>query len=127
MTDKLTLSVYRNGGTRGSLQLVIEHVNERGTGDGYRLAGPSLVGASQKLLEHTLTEEDAAAIRRYLDAVFPQQDAAAHFEIDHGGPAIACPDCDEMLWLDSDEAPTLGDVIKVANAHKCEDADAAAG
>jgi hypothetical protein len=76
MPDKLILGVYRNGAAHNALQLAIKRVDERGAGDGYRLAGPSFAGTSQKLLEHALSEEDAAEIRRYLDAVFPRQDAA---------------------------------------------------
>lgn len=81
MPDKLILGVYSSGGPSGALQLAINHVTERGTGDGYRFAGPGFAGANQKVLEHTVSEEDAAVIRRYLDTVFPRPDARRWAEL----------------------------------------------
>lgn len=51
---------------------------------------------------------------------------ALYFELD-GSVSLTCPDCDETLYLEDDEAPTLGDILQAAREHRCENADAAAG
>lgn len=70
MTDRLILSVHRDGRTR-RLQVSLSKLDARGNGHGYRLAGPKFSGSGEPLLECRLGEQDAAEIRRYLDAVFP--------------------------------------------------------
>lgn len=117
MADRLTLEVSRDGWTKG-LQLSINQRDEKGLGSGYRLAGPKFNGSGETLLTRTLTEEDAKEIRAYLDAVFPLP--ALFFELDRDSSVMySCPDCEGLLWLDSEDAPTLGDVVKAASEHKC--------
>jgi hypothetical protein len=70
MGDRLVLQVSRDGHT-DRLQLAISKLDENGAGNGYRLAGPKFNGSGKTLLSRTLDEDDAAEIRRYLDAVFP--------------------------------------------------------
>ena len=71
MTDRLTIEVHRDGLT-GKLQLAIHQTDENGAGNGYRLAGPKFNGTGETVLTATLDADDAAEIRRYLDAAFPQ-------------------------------------------------------
>lgn len=75
MTSKLAIEVHLHGPS-GSLQLSVSRRDENGTGDGYRLAGPAFSGTAELLLSRTLDKDDAAEIRRYLDAVFPVAKAA---------------------------------------------------
>ena len=69
MTDRLVLGVFLCGGRP---QVSLTRQDEKGAGDGYRLLGPSFNGTSELLQNKILSEQDAAEIRRYLDAVFPQ-------------------------------------------------------
>lgn len=81
---KLTLEVY--GIRRTSvLQLSINRRAADGTGDGYRLAGPSFNGTGEMLLKRELTGEDAREIRGYLDDVFPLTPPA--------GSPLTCTGC----------------------------------
>ena len=83
---KLTIDVSRDGWTDG-LQLSISKRDEAGLGDGYRLAGPKFNGSSENVLTTTLDERDAAEIRRYLDAEFPQ--ACACIALARNGATMA--------------------------------------
>lgn len=83
-TQRIVIDVDRDGWTKG-LQLNIAQLDENGTGDGYRLAGPKYNGSSRNLIRCELDERDAREIRQYLDAVFPtasaptiQRETAAH-------------------------------------------------
>jgi hypothetical protein len=71
MTDRLIMEVTRDGWTDG-LQMSISQLDENGAGHGYRIAGPKFNGSGEVLLKRELDERDAAEIRAYLDAVFPQ-------------------------------------------------------
>jgi hypothetical protein len=52
----------------------------------------------------------------------PAEEPARFFEIDPDTDVhIRCPECYRVLWLTSDEAPTLSDVINAANAHECSE------
>jgi hypothetical protein len=82
MTDKVTMTVSQDGAT-GRLQLAVHKVDETGAGHGYRIAGAKFSGSGRTLLTRVLTAEDAAEIRRYLDAVFPLA------ELEHQGAAAA--------------------------------------
>ncbi len=71
MTDRITINVYRTH-AEGKIQVQIARTDENGNGTGYRLAGPKHYNAGvTELLTHELDERDAAEIRAYLDAVFP--------------------------------------------------------
>jgi hypothetical protein len=67
MSDKrLTLEVSRDGWTTG-LQLSINLVDDAGSGDGYRLAGPKFNGSGEVLMVADLTPRDVAQIRSYIE------------------------------------------------------------
>lgn len=66
MSERTTLEVHRDGWT-GQVQLSVNIVDENGAGHGYRIAGPKFNGSGDSLLVHTLTDEDKAQLRRYLD------------------------------------------------------------
>lgn len=70
MTDKLTIDVDRDGWT-GKLQVSLQQTNEKGSGWGYRLAGPKFNGSSKNLISQELSQRDADEIRGHLNAVFP--------------------------------------------------------
>ena len=72
MPDRLTIEVHRDGLSR-KLQLGIHQTGKSGAGHGYRLAGPKFSGSGETLLTATLDERDAAEIRRYLNAAFPEK------------------------------------------------------
>jgi hypothetical protein len=79
VSDRIVIDVDRDGWTKG-LQLNIAHLDENGTGSGYRLAGPKYNGSSENLLRRELDERDVREIRAFLDAVFPAAPAEALYE-----------------------------------------------
>lgn len=70
MTDRITIDVDRDGWT-SQLQVSLQQHNEKGSGWGYRLAGPKYNGSSKSLVSQELSQRDADEIREHLDAVFP--------------------------------------------------------
>ena len=72
-TDRLVLEVNRTH-AEGAIQVVLSQVDAKGTGWGYRLAGPKHYNSgATPLLSSDLTERDATELRSMLDAVFPVQ------------------------------------------------------
>jgi hypothetical protein len=107
---KLTLEVY--GIRRTSvLQMSINRRAADGTGDGYRLAGPSFNGTGEMLLRRELTGQDAREIRDYLDDAFPLTRPA--------GSPLTCTGCalapaTALMVLgrtNSDRTPAPGNVL----------------
>lgn len=70
-TDRLVLEVNRTH-AEGGIQVVLSQIDAKGTGWGYRLAGPKHYNSgATPLLSADLTERDATELRSMLDAVFP--------------------------------------------------------
>jgi hypothetical protein len=72
--QQLTIQVTSVGRT-GTPQLSMYKLDGDGAGIGYRLAGPLVNSSGKVLLTKTLDADDAAAIRSFLDEVFPRRDA----------------------------------------------------
>jgi hypothetical protein len=87
---------------RGGLQLSISKRDETGLGSGYRIAGPKFDGTGETLLSAELSREDAAEIRRYLDAVYPPGAAPAELpearRASCGHPADEDGECSCSYW-----------------------------
>lgn len=70
--DRVVIDVDRDGWTQ-RLQLQIALLYPDGGGEGRRLYGPKYNGSSKRQLRCEIDARDAAEIRAYLDAVFPQE------------------------------------------------------
>lgn len=120
MTDRITIAVYRTRAER-AIQVQISQTDENGNGTGYRLAGPKHYNAGvTELLTHELDARDAAEIRGYLDAVFPnpaverlRRIAEAHQQqvTDGGMTSGECAECGyswpcpTRTWATTDRDP----------------------
>lgn len=84
---RLVLGVFLCDG-RPQVSLTREDGN--GIRDGYRLLGPSFTGTSELLQNKVLDEEDAAGVRRMLDAVFPPRlSESQRFQVDEARDRLA--------------------------------------
>lgn len=72
MPEQVVIEVYR---VHNAFSVTIMQENE-GSGHGYRICGPKLGGAGERVGRHVLDERDAKAIRGYLDRVL--MDTAAY-------------------------------------------------
>jgi hypothetical protein len=120
MPDTLTLGVYRTQ-AEGRIQVQITHTNENGNGSGYRIAGPKHYNAGvTELLIHELDAEDAAEIRAYLDAVFPQPTNPALMEL--AGAFGADMAEQHASRLTGSEAHAIAEVLRMAGEEDAAEA-----
>lgn len=69
MPDKVTITLDRDGCYgNGGHTVIINRVDEKGNGDGYRLVGPKLcsLGRNQHLTTYELSERDAREVFGYI-------------------------------------------------------------